>query len=62
MTDVGKFYDKETEREWNRLERHRMEFAVNLRIMQGYMPPPRVDVLDIGGGPGRYAIELADKG
>ena len=55
-------YDGDPEREWMRLERHRTEFAVTLQAMDEYLPPAPARVLDVGGGPGRYAIELARRG
>lgn len=55
-------YDGEPGREWQRMDRHRTEFAVTLRALTGRLPPPPARVLDCGGGPGRYAIELARRG
>jgi SAM-dependent methyltransferase len=49
-------------REWERLRRHRTEFALALRALAEHLPPPPARVLDCGGGPGRYAIELARQG
>lgn len=66
MTDAGRwieqYYDRESENEWERLERHRTEFAVTVRALLDHLPPPPARVLDCGGGPGRYAIELAQRG
>ena len=59
---VQAFYDAGAEAEWARLERHRTEFAVTLRALEDHLPPPPAAVLDVGGGPGRYAIELARRG
>lgn len=56
------FYDEFATKEWRRLERHRTEFAVSLRALNEFLPDPPGPVLDIGGGPGRYAIELAQRG
>jgi S-adenosylmethionine-dependent methyltransferase len=56
------FYDKFAPKEWERLERHRTEFAVSLRAINEFLPKPPCSVLDVGGGPGRYAIELARQG
>ena len=39
-----------------------VEFAVTLRAFEEYLPSAPATVLDIGGGPGRYAIELARRG
>jgi len=59
---VARFYDAEAEHEWARMDRHRTEFAVTLRALAEHLPPAPARVLDCGGGPGRYAIELARQG
>jgi S-adenosylmethionine-dependent methyltransferase len=59
---VQRFYDLGPQQEWERAERHRTEFAVTLRALAAHLPPPPARVLDCGGGPGRYAIELARQG
>ncbi len=58
---IQRYYDQQIDREWTRLERHPMEYAVTWRAMQEYIPHS-ADVLDIGGGPGRYSLELAKAG
>jgi S-adenosylmethionine-dependent methyltransferase len=62
MSRVGSYYDRRAEDEWTRLERHRTEWAVTLRALREYLPTPPCRIADIGGGPGRYAIELARQG
>ncbi len=62
MNEIEAFYDKGAQYEWERLERHRTEFAVTLRIFKDYLPPAPAKILDVGGGPGRYAIALAQRG
>lgn len=63
MNQVTQFYDQNVSSEWTRLsERHRTEFAVTLRALAEYVPPPPARLLDLGGGPGRYALELARQG
>jgi len=62
MTNVERYYDKAAYKEWVRLDRDRVEFAVTLRALDEYLPPAPARVLDIGGGPGRYAIELTRHG
>jgi ubiquinone/menaquinone biosynthesis C-methylase UbiE len=62
MSVIQRYYDENTEYEWERLERHRTEFAVTLRALGDYFPAPTASVLDIGSGPGRYAIELTRQG
>lgn len=59
---VEERYDQTTQIEWSRLDRHRTEFALSLRAMSDYLPPPSAMIADIGGGPGRYAIELTRQG
>lgn len=62
MDKIEQFYDDAAPREWERLERHRMEFAITRRALADHLPPPPATILDIGGGPGRYAIALAQQG
>lgn len=59
---VARYYDKNAENEWSRLERHPTEYAVTLRALQAYLPPAPAHILDCGGGPGRYALELTRQG
>ena len=59
---IERYYDQQPGHEWERLERHRTEFAVTMRALAAHLPPPPARVLDCGGGPGRYAIELARRG
>ena len=62
MTNVERYYDGAAYNEWIRLDRRRVEFAVTLRAFEEYLPLAPARVLDIGGGPGRYAIELTRRG
>lgn len=64
MAEAGtaaEFYNANVQREWERLDRHRTEFAVTMRALAEFLPPPPATIADIGGGPGRYALELADR-
>lgn len=59
-----KLYDEISEREWKRLVKdkfHRLEFDTTMRFLKKYLPKKGL-ILDAGGGPGRYTIELAKKG
>lgn len=58
---VERFYDSTAQDEWDRMDRHKMEFRTTLRAMSEFVPPGS-RVLDVGGGPGRYSIELAEAG
>lgn len=62
MNPVEGHYDRNAEREWDRLERHRTEFAVTCRVLAEFLSPPPGRILDIGGGPGRYALHLTQQG
>jgi 2-polyprenyl-3-methyl-5-hydroxy-6-metoxy-1,4-benzoquinol methylase len=58
---IRSYYDKRADDEWRRFERHRMEFAISMRVLSAHLPA-QGKVLDCGGGPGRFAIWLAGKG
>lgn len=58
---VKKFYDDNPQREWERLENHPFEFWLTTYMMEKHVRPGD-RVLDIGGGPGRYAIHFAKLG
>ncbi len=61
---VEEYYRKECEREWRRLARdpfHRLEFDTTLYFLQRTLPRMGL-ILDAGGGPGRYTIELGKQG
>ncbi len=62
---IKRFYSISAEREWERLTRPfdgRLEFAINKAWIGRFLPPAGSRVLDIGGGPGRYSIWLAEEG
>ncbi len=63
LDDVRAYYRSFDDREWKRLDRAEgiIEFAVNTHFLQAHLPPSG-RVLDLGGGPGRYAAWLADRG
>jgi len=58
---VKQYYDENAEKEWERLANHPFEFAITIAIMDRFIKPGDT-ILDIGGGPGRYAIYYAQKG
>jgi ubiquinone/menaquinone biosynthesis C-methylase UbiE len=61
---VKKFYTEYGIKEWRRLVRdpyHRLEFDTTMHFLRKYLPTKGL-VLDAGGGPGRYTIELAKSG
>lgn len=60
--EIRNYYDDNPQYEWDRKKRHRTEFALTKRALNAYLPLPPADVLDCGGGPGRYTIELSRQG
>lgn len=61
MDRVERWYDEEYD-EWERLERHKIEFDITKRYLDEYIRGENLEIFDIGGGPGRYSIYLAGKG
>lgn len=62
--DPTGYYDDAGEREWNRLDGdlyHRLEWEETWHVLDAHLPPEG-RVLDVGGGAGRYAVELAERG
>ena len=39
-----------------------LEFARTQALLERYLPPPPASIADVGGGPGRYAVWLAERG
>lgn len=58
---VKKFYDDNPQGEWERLEKHPIEFRLTSWMLEKHIKPGD-RVLDVGGGPGRYAIHFAKMG
>jgi len=59
-----KVYSANVRGEWKRLVKdpfHRLEFSTTFFFLKKYLPKKGL-VLDAGGGPGRYTIELAKLG
>ncbi|OBT72184.1 hypothetical protein VF21_10535 [Pseudogymnoascus sp. 05NY08] len=69
MTDTARvagWYNANADLEHNRLIDNRLEFAISLHIIQqslsSLLPTGPKRILDLGGGTGRYAVELAKQG
>ncbi|MGB9134373.1 MAG: class I SAM-dependent methyltransferase [Candidatus Bathyarchaeia archaeon] len=61
---IKEWYTKTAASEWRRLKRNpyrQIEFLVTTHFLEKHLPKSGL-VLDAGGGPGRYAIELAERG
>lgn len=65
MKEVVKaWYTKTARYEWRRLKQdayHQIEFLTTMHFIEKHLPKHGL-VLDAGGGPGRYTIELAKRG
>ncbi len=64
INPVENFYNINPELEWNRLfitPYRRIEYELVHHYLSKYLPPSG-RILDLGGGPGRYAIALAKQG
>ena len=58
---VREHYDANAHKEWERLNGNPYEFILTTWMMEKYIRPGQ-SILDIGGGPGRYAIHFAQMG
>ena len=61
---VRDYYTGQVRREWTRLAKdayHRLEYETTLHFLEEHLPKKGL-ILDAGGGPGRYTIELARRG
>jgi SAM-dependent methyltransferase len=61
---IRDYYSAHVSVEWQRLVKdayRRLEFDTTLHFLTRYLPPAGL-ILDAGGGPGRYTIELARRG
>lgn len=59
---VREAYDEDPEHEWQRLTgsaQARLEYLITSHVLERHLPPAPARMLDAGGGPGRYTIDLA---
>ena len=64
QTLVKSYYRGQVREEWRRLVKdayHQLELLTTLRYLEKYLPAEG-HILDAGGGPGRYTLELAQRG
>jgi SAM-dependent methyltransferase len=62
--DMRKFYASQVDQEWERLFKNsfnHLEWENTWRYLEKYLPNNGI-ILDAGGGPGRYSLELAARG
>ncbi|WP_079506937.1 class I SAM-dependent methyltransferase [Mesobacillus jeotgali] len=61
MNEIQAWYDNAYD-EWERLQRHKIEFDITKRYLDDFIKGDNLEIFDIGGGPGRYAMYLAERG
>lgn len=63
IKEVQNYYDENAHQEWERLNTpySMIEFTTTMHLVDKYFPKTG-RILDIGAGPGRYSLALADKG
>jgi ubiquinone/menaquinone biosynthesis C-methylase UbiE len=60
--DMAAFYAKGLERDRLTTGQGALELARTRLVLERYLPLPPAVIADVGGGPGRYAIWLAERG
>ena len=60
--EIAAFYQRGLERDRLDSGTGALEFARTKTLLLRFLPPPAAVVLDVGGGPGRYAVWLAERG
>jgi len=61
-SEIATFYARGLERDRLMAGQGALELARTQMLLERYLPPPPAVIADIGGGPGRYAIWLAERG
>lgn len=62
LEQVVAFYGRGLERERLASGSGALEFARTQALLERYLPPAPATIADVGGGPGRYAIWLTERG
>src|ERR1035437_2284186 len=63
MDNVQTYYDQDSSREWDRLAtKCQLEYFITMNVLEDLIGNRTLTILDLGGGPGRYAIELTKQG
>jgi len=60
--EIAAYYARGLERDRLAVGQGALEFARTQTLLARYLPAPPAVVADVGGGPGRYAVWLAERG
>lgn len=60
--DIAAYYELGLERDRLASGPGALELARTQALLERYLPAPSADVADVGGGPGRYAVWLMERG
>ena len=60
--DIREFYSRGLERDRLSVGAGALELARTQAILERHLPEPPANITDVGGGPGRYALWLAERG
>ncbi len=60
--EVAAYYGRGLERDRLASGQGALEFARTQALLERYLPAPPAVIADVGGGPGRYAVWLAERG
>jgi len=60
--EVAAYYARGLERDRLAVGQGALEFTRTQALLERYLPAPPAVVADVGGGPGRYAVWLAERG
>ena len=58
---IQQYYDKSVETEWTRMDKHPLEFEITKKHIEQFLKPSS-KIIDIGGGPGKYAFYFSSRG
>jgi len=62
IAKIKEFYDADPQKEWDRHDQYPFEFPITCRHIERYLSKGSCSILDVGGGPGRYAFHLSKLG
>jgi len=61
VSDIAEMYNRDPQKEVQRLDEHQLEHELTWRYLETYLPPAG-SILEIGAAAGRYTLELVRRG